>query len=548
MTPSQHGSAFKSLLILLSGVLVGGLATGAVILGIIDVVRETPTEDLGAPTFVEESDDDGIDQIYAGEFQFFVGGGVAVFDCNEDHFPDLYIAGGSQSAGLYLNGSEDGGPLRFDRVTSLVTDLNDVTGAYPIDVDSDGITDLAVLRVGENVMLRGTGDCVFEPANDHWEIDGGDEWTAAFSAVWEEGQSLPTIAFGNYLALTRSGARDECEDHYLFRPDGTTYKEPVILSPGFCTLSILFSDWSRRGNRDLRMTNDRHYYREGQEQLWRVEPGEAPRLYTGDDGWQTMQIWGMGIASHDLTGDGLPEVFLTSQGDNKLQTVSDGARPAYEDIALEVGATAHRPFLGDTNQPSTAWHAEFGDVNNDGFVDIFVTKGNVDAQTDFAMEDPNNLLLGQSDGTFLEGAEEAGLIDYARSRGGALADLNRDGLLDVVVAERRQPASVWRNMGDAGNWLAVDVQQPAPNSDAIGAWMELRSNNSTISAEITIGGGHAGGELGPVHFGLGQADSVELRVIWPDGERSRWMSTEANQTVVVKRGSGGVSILSPLQD
>jgi hypothetical protein len=64
------------------------------------------------------------------------------------------------------------------------------------------------------------------------------------------------------------------------------------------------------------MTNDRHYYRDGEEQLWRVADGEAPRLYTEEDGWQKMSIWGMGIASYDLTGDGLPEVFLTSQGDN----------------------------------------------------------------------------------------------------------------------------------------------------------------------------------------------------------------------------------------
>jgi hypothetical protein len=550
MTAPPPGSVFKSLLILLTGVLVGGLATGALILAIINVVSgESPTEALGAPTFVDESGGDGIDQRYAGEFQFFVGGGVAVFDCNDDLFPDLYLAGGLESAGLYLNRSEVGGSLLFDRVTSPATDLNNVTGAYPIDVDSDGIADLAVLRVGENVMLRGTGDCVFEPANERWEIDGGNEWTAAFSAIWEEGQSLPTMAFGNYLALTGSASRDECEDHYLFRPEGTTYEEPVTLSPGFCTLSILFSDWSRRGNRDLRMTNDRHYYRDGQEQLWRVEPGEEPRLYTGDDGWQTMQIWGMGIASHDLTDDGRPEVFLTSQGDNKLQTLDEAANgPEYTDMALAVGATAHRPFLGDTNQPSTAWHAEFGDVNNDGLVDLFITKGNVDSQPDFAMEDPNNLLLGQSDGTFLESAEEAGLLDHARSRGGALSDLNGDGFLDVVVVERRDHARLWRNAGDAGNWLAVDVRQPPPNPDAIGAWVKLKSSNWTISTEITIGGGHAGGELGPVHFGLGQADSVALRVIWPDGEQSGWMSTGANQTVVVERGAGQVSTLSPLQD
>ena len=88
--------------------------------------------------------------------------------------------------------------------------------------------------------------------------------------------------------------------------------------------------------------------------------------YTEADGWRPLQIWGMGIASEDLTGDGYPEVYLTSQGDNKLQTLADGpAQPTYEDIALELGVTAHRPYTGGDVLPSTAWHAEFADVNND---------------------------------------------------------------------------------------------------------------------------------------------------------------------------------------
>ena len=539
MTAPIPDAAKTPVLTLVAGVLVGGLATAALISAVLSLFGESsPNEALGPPAFVDESDGDGIDQEYAGEFQFFVGGGVAIFDCNADLLPDLYFAGGTQPAGLYVNESEIGGSLRFDQMLSSSTDLTDMTGAYPIDVDSDGITDLAVLRVGENVMLRGIGDCVFEAANDRWGLDGGDEWTTAFSAIWEPGQTLPTVAFGNYLASADPGARAECADHYLIRPNGDTYEAPMALSPGWCTLSILFSDWSRRGDRDLRMTNDRHYYRDGHEQLWRVEPGQRPTLYTEDDGWQMMQIWGMGIASHDLTGDGIPEVFLTSQGDNKLQTLRDGdARPDYDDMALAVGATAHRPFAGDTDRPSTAWHAEFGDVNNDALVDLFVTKGNVDAQPEFAMEDPNNLLLGQPDGAFRESAIGAGLLDHARSRGGALADLNLDGLLDVVVVERREPARVWRNTGSAGNWLAIDVSQPAPNSDAIGAWVEIRSDGSIMSKEVTVGGGHAGGELGPIHFGLGQAETAEIRVIWPDGEPGPWMTAQANQIVTLERGA-----------
>ena len=142
----------------------------------------------------------------------------------------------------------------------------------------------------------------------------------------------------------------------------------MTLSPGHCTLSILFSDWDGSGRRDLRVTNDRQYYLDGQDQLWRVAPGEAPREYTADDGWVSMQIWGMGIASQDLTGDGLPEVFLTSQGDNKLQTLLTGPdQPTYRDIALRRGVTAAQPYTGGDHLPSTAWHPEFADVNADGF-------------------------------------------------------------------------------------------------------------------------------------------------------------------------------------
>jgi hypothetical protein len=214
--------------------------------------------------------------------------------------------------------------------------------------------------------------------------------------------------------------------------------------------------------------------------LWRIAPGEEPREYTEADGWRPLQVWGMGIASQDLTGDGYPEVFVTSQGDNKLQTLDDGAaQPTYGDIAVERGVTAQRPFVGGDVLPSTAWHPEFADVNNDAYVDLFVSKGNVEAQTGNAIRDPSNLLIGQADGTFVEGAEAAGIVGYDRARGAALVDLNLDGMLDLVVVNRRENATLWRNVGGGdterpvpmGHWIALQLRQSAPNVDAIGAWV-----------------------------------------------------------------------------
>jgi enediyne biosynthesis protein E4 len=501
------------------------------------------------PRFVDEAASSGIDHRYDGGFEYFVGGGVAVLDCDADGRPDLYLAGGERAAAVYRNRSPVGGALAFEDVTDATTDLEAVTGAYPLDVDADGVTDLAVLRYAAgNVLLRGLGDCRFEPANERWHVDSGDAWTTAFSATWEAGEALPTMAFGNYLVPDETPAASECDTSVLIRPDGEAYGEPITLAPGYCTLSMLFSDWDRTGRHDLRVSNDRHYYRDGSEQLWHITPGEAPHPYTEAEGWKTLRIFGMGIASRDLTGDGVPEVYLTSQADNKLQTLADpdSGQPTYVDIALERGVTATSPIAGDdTVLPSTAWHPEFADVNNDGFVDLFVSKGNVEAMAEYAAEDPSNLFLGQPDGTFVEATVDAGILTFARGRGAALTDLNLDGLLDLVVVTRREPVQVWRNVGAGtpeepepmGHWIALRLEQDGPNRDAVGAWIEIDTGDRSVQIEHTVGGGHVSGQSGWIHVGIGSADGAEVTVTWPDGEAGPPMRLEANGFAIIARAA-----------
>ncbi|MGH2462042.1 MAG: CRTAC1 family protein [Candidatus Limnocylindria bacterium] len=521
----------------------------------------TPQTALPAPHFVEEARAAGINHAYTGDFEFFVGGGVAVFDCDDDGRPEMYLAGGSEPAALYHNDSPPIGTLRFTYLPDAATDLARVVGAYPLDIDSDGRLDLAVLRNGENVLLRGLGACRFERANEAWGFDGGDRWTAAFSATWEESAEWPTLAVGNYLDQSSTDTNRLCYDNELYRPtpDRTGYDSSQALSPGWCALSMLFSDWDRSGRRDLRVSNDRHYYRadgDGEEQLWRIAAGAPPHLYSHAEGWQTVRVWGMGIASADVTGDGHPEYYLTSQADNKLQTLTDGpGEPRFGDIALARGVTVHRPYEGDVTMPSTAWHAEFGDVNNDGLTDLFVAKGNVEAMPDYAARDPNNLLLGQPDGSFVEGARDAGIVTFARGRGGALADLNLDGLLDLVVVNRRENVHVWRNVGfgDAagagpmGSWTAIRLSQSGSNRDAVGSWIEVKVGEHVLLREVTVGGGHAGGQVGWIHFGLGMTDRAEVRVTWPDGEIGPWLGLEANGFAIVERGADAAQPWRPAQ-
>jgi enediyne biosynthesis protein E4 len=508
---------------------------------------------LRPPSFVDETASAGIDQTYAGDATFNTGGGVAVFDCNGDGKPDIYMAGGTNPAVLYRNDSLIGGALRFTAVHDPATDLTNVTGAYPLDIDGDGNSDLVVLRAGGNVVLRGLGDCRFESANERWGIAGGDGLSIAFSATWEGTDRLPTLAFGRFRHLKPDGGVTlDCDSPMLFRPDssGRRYSAPIPLEPGYCPLSLLFSDWSGTGERDLRVSNDRNYYIGGQEQLWRIVPGEAPRLYTAAEGWVSIQIQGMGIASYDLAGSGRPDYFLTSQADSKLQELTGGpVQPTYQNIALKLGVNAARPGVGGDVLPSTTWHPEFQDVNNDGFIDLLLTKGNPSAVPEYASRDPSALFLGQPDGTFADAAAAAGIVDYDRGRGAAFGDFNLDGQLDLVEMFYEAPAKLWRNVGTGsaanpapmGHWLGIRLSQASPNTDAVGAWIEVRAGDETMRRELTVGGGHASGERGWIHVGLGSADQAQVRVKWPDGTVGPWLPATIDSFMVITKGATDVT-------
>lgn len=498
------------------------------------------------PRFADETATSGIVSTYRGDWEYMVGGGAGSFDCNADGFPDLMLAGGEDKAKFYLNRSEPGGTLKFEEQASGL-ELDKVIGAYPIDVDGDGLQDVVLLRSGENVVMRGLGECRFERANEAWAFDGGDAWSTAFSATWEKGNTWPTLAVGNYIDRFEDFEPwGSCTDNWLHRPvsgNERRFAPPLALTPSFCPLSILFTDWNRSGTPSLRVSNDREYYKGGQEQMWKVEPGKAPEIYSQADGWRYLRIWGMGIASHDIDFDGYPEYFLTSMADNKLQKLAevpaDGKpKPSYADVAFAKGATAHRPYVGGEIRPSTAWHTEFEDVNNDGRTDLFVAKGNVAEMPDFAAKDPNNLLVQGEDGKFIEMGDKAGVASMAKGRGGALADFNLDGLVDLLVVNQGSPVEVWRNTTEtAGRFLQIALRQDGPNRDAVGAWIEVKTGDHVQRREITIGGGHAGGKTGWHHFGLDDQPETEMRVLWPDGVASDWQKVSADGFYVLERGA-----------
>ncbi|WP_412105094.1 CRTAC1 family protein [Sulfitobacter sp. D35] len=459
--------------------------------------------------------------IYSGGWEHFVGGGVAVFDCNGDARPDIFAAGGETPALLLVNG----GAMQF--TPAPLPDLTGTTGAYPLDVDGDGHVDLMVLRVGENVLLRGNGACGFARANEAWGFDGSNRWSTAFSATWFDG--APVLAVGNYVDRDDpDGPFEACDTNALYFGTAGGFRREE-LSPGFCALSMLFAR-DASGVLRLRLSNDRHYYvRDGHEQMYDL----ATRRFLGPkDGWDEVMLWGMGIASRDITGDGRSEVMLTSMGDQLMQIA--GADGRYTPAPYGLGTYAQRPHLGDDGRPSTGWHAEFGDLDNDGRPDLFIAKGNVDQMPGNAMEDPNSLLVQQPDGTFVEASVAAGVASLARSRGAALEDFDGDGRPDLVVVNRRAPMELYRNVtASTGQWLKVALRAPAPNTRAVGALVTVETEAGRQVQEVTVGGGHAGGSETPLHFGLGTMRVADVSVTWPDGAVTTLRGVASGGTVTV---------------
>ena len=198
--------------------------------------------------------------------------------------------------------------------------------------------------------------------------------------------------------------------------------------------------------------------------------------------------------------------------DNKLQTFTERARtarrrPDYKDVAFAKGVTAQRPYTGGDVRPSTAWHAQFEDVNNDGLVDLFIAKGNVAEMPDFAAKDPNNLLLQGGDGKFAEVGDKAGIASMAVSRGAALADFNLDGLLDLVVVNRGETRTALAQHHAERRPLdrAAACSRTARTATRSAPGSRCGAETTVMRREITVGGGHASGQSGWWHFGLGES-------------------------------------------
>jgi hypothetical protein len=193
------------------------------------------------------------------------------------------------------------------------------------------------------------------------------------------------------------------------------------------------------------------------------------------------------------------------------------------------------------SNPMSGYSTNIADFDNDGWKDIFVSRGDVQS-----LSMANTRKVEQNNSVFrnLGGMKWAALTEEAgfdaqpprRHRGAAVGDLNHDGKLDIVVTALSAPAELWINDSPDGNhWLELALQGTKSNRDAIGARVRVVAGGRTQFNHVTTASGYASSSAGPLHFGLGAAklaDEIEIR--WPSGVVQKFKNVHADRIVRIK--------------
>ena len=557
--------------------------------------RNTATTEPGTvsdPIFIDAAQTAGLDFVHfngmTGELFYneMMGGGVALFDYDNDGDLDVYLTQGHmQNQGtpmadarseeqrdeplidrLYRNDLEtgaDGTPtLRFTEVTQASGIHGDGygMGVATGDYDNDGWVDLYVTNFGPNVLLRNRGDGTFEDVTAS-SGTGDRNWTIGATFFDFDRDGWLDLFSGNYLEFSLashtpcpmpSGALTYCgpgaympQPDTLFRNLGNGSFQDVSISSGIRSkfgagMGVVAADFNGDDWIDFFVTNDGM-----PNQLWinrRDGTFLNDALFAGvsvnQDGQPEAS---MGVDAADFDGDGDQDLFMTHliRETNTLYA-NDGAG-LFEDVSMSSG-------LGLPSLSRTSFGTGWFDYDNDGRLDLLTVSGAVVALEPqlrageiYPLAQTNQLFRSLGNGRFEDTSETAGeafhLLEV--SRGAAFGDIDNDGDTDVVVGNSNGPVRLLLNqVGQDQAWLGLEVLDDGRYG--LGAEvMVSRPNGSAQWRRVHTDGSYASASDPRVLIGLGTATAIDwVEVRWPDGVRERWTGVKVGRYTILRRGEG----------
>jgi len=497
-----------------------------------------------------------------------MGAAVSVVDFDRDGWPDIYAVNSGEGSRNALYRNQHDGTFRDVAAEVGLADLNQSgagvsTGAVWGDYDNDGYEDVLIYKWGRPELFHNDGGKRFTRVTDQ---AGLPKWVNANTAVWfdyDRDGKLDLFLGGYYpedvdlwhlkttkimpesFEYAQNGGRK-----YLFHNLGNGRFEEVSDKLGIHSrrwaLASVAADLRGTGYPDLFVANDY-----GVSELYLNEGGTRFHEAGKETGIGYAPKSGMSAAVGDVLNQGRFGVYVSNiseegvlvQGNNLW--MPEGGKPSdaphYENLANSMGVELAGWSFG----------VQFGDFNNDGFEDLYVTNGNVSLDrnrsywydyskvaggnrsiiSDAANWPPldgrslsgyqqKKIFLNDGSGQFREVAQLVGVTDVYDGRSIALGDFGNRGVLDPVVANQNGPVLFYRNtVGPGNHWIEFELEGRESNRSAVGAQVRVYWNGQQQLQEVSGGSGFCAQNDRRLHFGLGKTaaiDRVEIR--WPSGK------------------------------
>jgi hypothetical protein len=511
------------------------------------------------------------------------GTGVAIFDYDNDGWPDIFIVNGTSlnallslktpTSHLYHN-NRDG---TFTDVTQKagLTHTGWGQGVCVGDYDNDGSEDLYVTYYGKNVLYHNNRDGTFTDVSEKAGVRGsGKSWGNGCAFVDYNRDGRLDLMVANYVDFDLStapapGDRSSCvwkgvpvmcgpqglpaSKNILYRNkgDGTfedvSKKSHVDQADGHYSLSVSTLDYDDDGWPDIFVACDStasilyHNNRDGTFTDVAITAGAA----FNEDGRAQA---GMGSTIADYNGDGKLDIFKTNFSDDTATLYRNNGNGTFDDVTYPAGLGLNTKYLG--------WGAMFFDFDNDGWPDLLLVNGHVYPEVDSqhlgsTFQEPRILYHNNGNGTFTDISADSGpgITANNSSRGLAIGDLWNDGQLSAVISNMNAaPSLLVNNVRTPNHWIAFRLvgtsyartsENFRTSRDAIGARITMKAGRSIFVDEVRSGSSYDSNNDMRVHFGLGaraKLDSVEVR--WPGGGVEKFDNLAVDKIHTLEEGSG----------
>src|SRR5882762_2889248 len=501
------------------------------------------------------------------------GTGVAIFDYDNDGWPDIFVVNGTTLEGfpseraptnhLYRNNHDQ----TFTDVTAkaglLATGWGQ--GVCTGDYDNDGWEDLYVTYYGKNRLYHNDHGVFAEVAEKAGVAGSGKAWGTGCAFVDYNRDGRLDLIVANYVDFNPSttpipGEGSSCvwkgvpvmcgprglpgakNILYENRGDGTfadvTTKAHIDQTNGRYAFSVSTFDFDDDGWPDIYVACDSapsilyHNNRDGTFTDVAVMAGVA----FNQDGHEQA---GMGTTIADYNGDGRLDIFKTNFSDDTPTLYRNDGEGIFSDVTFAAGLGLHMQYLG--------WGTMFFDFDNDGWPDLILANGHVYPEVDkyhlgSAYLEPRLLYHNNGNGTFTDvsGTAGSGINAVSSARGLAVGDFWNDGRLSVLINNLYARPSLLVNTAHSDNhWAAFKTVGTRSNRDGIGAKITVKIGKRTLVDEVRSGSSYISQNDLRVHFGLGSAAKIDaVQVRWPSGLVEHFDDLSIDAIHTLKEGSG----------